>query len=33
MIGHKAVGGAAFEHTMIVTSDGAEVLNADRPER
>jgi len=31
LIGHRDVGGAAFEHTMIVTSDGAEVLNADCP--
>lgn len=33
LIGRKGVGGAAFEQTMIVTGDGAEVINAACPSR
>jgi Xaa-Pro aminopeptidase len=33
LIGRREVGGAAFEQTMLVTADGADVLNADCPSR
>ena len=33
LIGRREVGGAAFEQTLLVTAEGAEVLNADCPSR
>jgi Xaa-Pro dipeptidase len=33
LIGRREVGGAAFEQTLLVTADGADVLNADCPSR
>jgi Xaa-Pro aminopeptidase len=33
LIGRQEVGGAAFEQTILLTADGAEVLNADCPSR
>lgn len=33
LIGRREVDGAAFERTVLVTADGADVPNADRPSR